>query len=317
MEDLIMRDLRSEILSIKEKLEKSNILLEKDMLFQFDNDKWGMEANKLKKFLEYKDTKGYYGYVDCDVTLAATVVYTLMNKAIPIDSIRKQGRSNIKYEIFLSGNRYKGDTLTSALTLLRGYLKIFKGINNASIKYCRDNVDRIWNEMEEEVKSFFSSYMKVGNYICIPGESYEGRTSFNTARSNFGKCDTIDTLLWRLYQYYQTSDTVYLEKIFTNKNTDLVDETVKWLQVMGFANWQDFIEVQCLEDFVSEKDLVPISMKTGEKIHVPIGDDYYAFPQTHDELLKFFKENSNRINLRTIRINDKLHKKFYDDKANL
>lgn len=304
-----MRDYRSEILSIKDRLQETDILLQKDMLFQYDNDQWGMERNKLKKFLEYKDTKGYYGYVDCDVTLASIVVYALMNKAIPLDSIRKQGRSNVKYEIFLSGKRYKGDTLTSALTLLKGYLKIFLGINNASIKYCRNNADVIWNEMEEEAKAFFSSYMKAGNYLCIPGESHEGRTSFNTARSNFGKWDTVDTLLWKLYQYYETGDKGYLKKVFTDKKTELAEETVKWLEVMGFASWKDFIELQCLEDFVSEKDLVPIAMKTGEKIDVAIGEDYYAFPQTHDEFKKFFEENSNRINLRTIRINNKVHKK--------
>ena len=54
--------------------------------------------------------------------------------------------------------------------------------------------------------------------------------SFNTARSNRGKWDTVDTLLIKIYAFYKWHDVTYLESIFTEQNRAIAQETVSWLK---------------------------------------------------------------------------------------
>ena len=126
--------------------------------------------------------------------------------------------------------------------------------------YCYEYSDIIWNAMDEEAKDFLRSYNMFGNYMCIPGNSYQvnGKvwTSFNMSRSNKGKWDTVDTLLVKIYGYYKYSDVSYLEAIFTDKKTELTEETINWLA--GFVDWNDFINKNALQAFVDKTTLTPI-----------------------------------------------------------
>lgn len=89
--------------------------------------------------------------------------------------------------------------------------------------YYYNHSDVIWEEMDEEAKTFLINYNMFGNYMCIPGESF-GRQSFNKARNNFGIGDTADTLLAKLYGWYRSSrDDSYLEAIFTVKEKELAE----------------------------------------------------------------------------------------------
>jgi len=147
--------------------------------------------------------------------------------------------------------------------------------------------------------------------MCIPGNSYQVSdkvwTSFNMSRSNKGKWDTVDTLLVKLYGYYKYSDVSYLEAIFTDKKTELTEETIKWLA--RFDGWLDFVNKNALQPFADETTLIPISLKTGNPIKINEAKTYDAIPKNYKEFLIFFSEVSKRIALRNECIFDMLSSK--------
>ena len=165
--------------------------------------------------------------------------------------------------------------------------------------------------MDEEAKEFLKSCHMFGNYMCIPGNAYQGQ-SFNKSRSYSGKWDTVDTLIAKIYGYYQYGDTSYLESIFTKKKNELTDETIKWLA--GFENWKDFVDTNALQSFLDGTSLIPISLKTGNIIKIDEIKTYDPIPKTYDEFLQFFSEVSKRIVLRNECIFEKLtfRKSEYD-----
>lgn len=329
------------VLIANELLLNTDIVKSENVLCQFDDEKWYSENNYLKKYLEYKSNTSptYYG-VDCDVSILCVVMYALLNDNLDLNNIVNQYGSKRKYEIRSNDKRFKGDTLTSALHLLKLYLgclwkridsndqlkgikkykdfyELFKTIARTGVpvaltgdwnSYCYEYSDIIWNAMDEEAKAFFKSYNMFGNYMCIPGNSYQisGKvwTSFNMARSNKGKWDTVDTLLAKIYAYYKYSDTAYLEAIFTDKKTELTKETLEWLT--GFDGWFDFINKNALHPFVDKENLIPISLKTGNPIGIHELNAYNAIPKNYKEFLTFFEQVSKRIALRNEYIYAKL-----------
>lgn len=323
----------------KDLLMHTDIVKSETVLCQFENDKWHEEKNYLKKFLEYKKDKSEVFKVDCDVSVLCIVMYTLLNDKLSLKQIVNQEDNREQYEIRIDGGRLKGDTLTSALHLLKLYLgclwkgigsdeqlkqidkykdfhKLFHATNAITKKlespdgpwdtYCSRHSDIIWKVMDEEAKEFLKSCHMFGNYMCIPGNAYQGK-SFNKSRSYSGKWDTVDTLIAKIYGYYQYGDTSYLESIFRKKKNELTEETMKWLT--GFENWQDFVETNALQPFLDETLLIPISLKTGNIIKIDEIKTYDPIPKTYDEFLKFFSEVSKRIVLRNECIFEKLTSK--------
>jgi len=328
----------------KDLLITTDIIKTESVLCQFDDDKWYSEKNYLKKYLEYKSNTSstYYG-VDCDVSILCVVMYALLDNKLSLTDIVNQYSSKHKYEIRCNDVRFKGDTLTSALHLLKLYLgclwreiddneqlkrikkykdfyDLFNTIARTGVpvaptgdwnSYCYEHSGVIWNAMDEEVKDFFKSYNMFGNYMCIPGNSYQVSdkvwTSFNMSRSNKGKWDTVDTLLVKLYGYYKYSDVSYLEAIFTDKKTELTEETIKWLA--RFDGWLDFVNKNALQPFADETTLIPISLKTGNPIKINEAKTYDAIPKNYKEFLIFFSEVSKRIALRNECIFDMLSSK--------
>lgn len=328
----------------KELLLNTRIVIDEDTLCQFDDTNWYTEDNFLKKYLEYKKTtSSIYKGIDCDVSLLSIVMYVLLSDEVELSDIMNQRSSKQKYEIQSNGTRFKGDTLTSALHILKLYLgclwkyidnddklkkekkyqefyEIFPYVARTGVpvaptgewnEYCFENSDIIWNVMDESAKQFFRCYNMFGNYMRIPGSSYQiGSkiyTSFNMARSNKGKWDTIDTLLVKIYAYYKNNDFRYLSMIFTDKKDEITQETLQWLQ--EFTNWADFIEKNALNAFVDKDTLVPISLKTGYPIQIETINNYDAIPKNYQEFLIFFEQVSNRIILRNENIYMKLSAK--------
>lgn len=320
----------------KELLLNTRVVIDEDTLCQFDDTNWYTEDNFLKKYLEYKKTTSpIYKGVDCDVSLLSIVMYVLLSDEVELSDIINQYSSKQKYEIQSNGTRFKGDTLTSALHILKLYLgclwkyidnddklknekkyqefyKLFPYVARTGVpvaptgtwnEYCFENSDMIWNVMDESAKKFLRCYNMFGNYMRIPGNSYGG-DSFNTARSKFGKWDTIDTLLGKIYAYYKNDDFRYLSMIFTNKKEEITQETLQWLQ--EFPNWSDFIEKNALSAFVDKDTLVPICLKTGYPIYIETINNYDAIPKNYQEFLIFFEQLSNRIILRNENIYVKL-----------
>lgn len=319
-------DMKIEI--AKDLLINTNLVKSETALCQFEDNIWHNEENYFKKFLEYKKDKSEFSKVDCDVSILCMVMYTLLNDKLSLKQIANQEENKEQYEIRIDDGRFRGDTLTSALHLLKLYLgclwkrigsdeqlrqidkykdfhKLFHSINAMTKKleapvgtwdtYCFRHSDIIWNAMDEEAKEFLRSCHMFGNYMCIPGNAYQ-RQSFNSSRSNCSRWDTVDTLLAKIYGYYQYGDISYLESIFKKKKNELTEETMKWLA--GFENWQDFVDTNALQPFLDETSLIPISLKTGNIIKIDEIKTYDPIPETYDEFLKFFSEISKRIALR-------------------
>ena len=334
--------IEDKVLLAKELLLNTDVVLNGNALIQFDDDTWAAESNYLRKYLEYKcRTPSVYKGVDCDVSLLCVVMYAMLNEKFDLRDITYQCGSKLKYEYRCKSSRFKGDTLTSALWLLKLYLgclwkeidtreslkrkpqydnfyKLFDiiattGVPKAPVgewnTYCLKHSDTIWSAMDGAVKVFLQSYTMFGNYMCIPGSSYQLTpnkwTSFNIARSNMGKWDTVDTLLWKIYAYYSTGNQLYLKELFTDKKEELAHETLQWLN--SFGDWNNFIDKNVLLPFVDNRTMIPISLKTGVTIKISVGEKYNAIPQNYQEFLVFFEQASMRIKLRSKLIYEKIH----------
>lgn len=331
-------DIAVRIKRTMEILKETEILLEGNALSYFENEVWYSEKNYLKKLLEYKDAKGFYRGVDCDVSWMCIVIYVQLNDRLRFEDIKLQNYCHTKYEIQSSYGRFKGDTMTSAITIIKRYLGLLwseinqcpellqeekyrcfhalfdkvssQGIpvskKGAWLNYCKENSDVIWNALGDECKMFLKNYFMFGNYMCIPGESYKltekMATSFNMARSNYGKWDSIDTLLIKMYKYFETRDQKILESLFTAKQAEITKETIRWIDNFDMTNWQEFVKKNLLEDFVNEVDLKPISLKTGKSFCDTNAKYYNPIPNSIKEYNTFFKELSIRIYKRSERI---------------
>lgn len=320
-----------------------NVLLETDIVESgnvisfFEDEVWLSERNYFKKLLEYKTSRGFYGDADCDVSILSMAMYCLLYEYLTSQDVFLQYGSKVKYELKKGNRRFKGDTLTSAITSIKLYLgylwkeidenkikysrtkfedfyNIFSGVATTGVpcakeggwmKWCANNSSLIWDVMADEVKDFLCAYNDFGNYICIPGESYalgeRKYTSFNMSRSCFGKKDSVDALLLGFYRYFSTNNILLLEKLFSQKSKEIAIETINWLFEFHINSWENFIKMNCLEDFVDPNSMIPISMKTGEPI--TINDEYNPMPESLEECSTYFSQLSTRIKLRNTRIN--------------
>ena len=328
----------------KEILNTTDYILKYDALSIFDGMKINGEDNYFKRFLEYRSEASIeYQYVDCDASLLCVTMYVLLSNILKMDNILPQYRSSVKYEIRNVGMRFKGDTLTSALYPIKLYLgclwenvhenkrlqankkylefyQLFDYVAKTGIpvapegewiEYCLKYSDIIWNVMDEPVRKFLRSYMMFGNYMRIPGNSYltENKRwiSFNTARSNRGKWDTVDTLLIKIYAFYKWNDVRYLESIFTEQHRAIAQETISWLK--EFKDWKTFLEENCLYSFVNQDSLIPICMKTGKAINGGSVERYDAIPKNYQEFLVFFEQLDERIQARNVCLYKKIIQK--------
>ena len=104
-----------------------------------------------------------------------------------------------------------------------------------------------------------------------------------------------------MYLYFTNKDKRYLFSVFaTEKEIKkiITEETELFLKDMGTAEWEQFIEKNCLDDFVCEQSKVPISMKTGKEISLDEDERYIAIPKTIDEFKEYFNQLSDRIDKR-------------------
>lgn len=224
----------------------------------------------------------------------------------------KKGISPLYRELFIEYVNKKGIPIKGTITIpndkdkpsyksLIDYV-IDRGTNDE--EFCKI----IYSTISGDAKNFLNNYMTAGNYLCIPGNTYSG-VSFNTARSNGGKWDTVDLFLWKIYQYYHTGDKKYIEMIFTSNQTQLAQDFMRWVHDFGITCWNEFITIHCLQDFVEScgdgKYGKPISLKTGNPIE-EINGGYDPIPKNLEECETFFKTASKRIPLRTQRIFKKI-----------
>ncbi|MFI3202613.1 MAG: hypothetical protein R3Y54_14025 [Eubacteriales bacterium] len=299
--------------------EKYNFLLQYEC--GKNGEQWCEEKNDLKKFLEYKkmNETTFYGDVDCDVSMAAVVAYGLLYPELKT-AILGTKYKKLQYEYKLDGVRYGGDTLTSALTVLKRYLD-YAGIQENNYKTWGKDVeckmDEIWDLMDESARRFLKIYMTLGNYICMPCKGYQtslGKwTSVNGGRSNYGKWDTVDRFLWKMYQYFFTKNSDILLELFTDCKEELRDEVLVWNEQFKIQTWSDFVEVHAFEDLVEVIDCKnkiygrPIGLKTGMKIDVFVDEEYNPMPENEKECKIFFETATRLIEKRGQRMIRKMY----------
>ena len=208
--------------------------------------------------------------------------------------------------------------------------KYKEGFKDYFFRMCANNKE-FFDEVAKTIKGseaekFLHNYMLAGNYMMIPGKKYQYKSgakvcgcSFNTARSNGGKWDTVDRFLWVMYQYFFYYEKGRIEEaeqsllqMFSVKMVDiqgadiareLVKDTVEWLSDFGMNTWGEFVSKNVLGAFVEIKGNgiygKPISLKTGKAISNNIGEAYEPFPNSLEECEKLFSEVNRRIEERT------------------
>lgn len=289
--------------------------------------------SSLKKWVLYRANKT--DAVDCDVSLAAIVTYGLMHEWLIHPTIQKQEGYARKYEIKNgSGTIYRGDTMTSAWPFIKEYLTrlwfetpdsdkkfklLFDRYKEGIIKvpdekdserykgvkdYLYDQIisneeflEIIEGRISKEARAFLDNYHKPGNMIICPKK-------FNKKRAGYqARYDTVDRMLWAIYNYFQTNEKKYLEKLF-NKKDESIKNFEKWMDEANITKWSDFVEDNLLDDFVEDETQIPLSMKTGKPIED--SEDYDPMPKSLNEFEEFFSNLNQKIKARTKRIYTKI-----------
>ena len=324
-----------EIEEMKERILKGEFL-NKNYLAQYDPVDC---SSTLKRFCLYKsDAEKSWRGEDCDVSLAAVVTYSMMYDWLDGNTIQWQPGSCVKYCVMGKqgkegkGNLYYGDTMTSAWTVLRKYLFClwekepqnsnlrgyffsngqelttyskndpYKGFTDYFFKLLIRNKD-VLDVLEEKVcvvaKEFLDNYLKAGNMIATPEK-------FNVPRSNNGRWDTVDRMLWKIYQYFKNGkDKAFLFQMFTEEKDAAVTNCLNWFKDAGIDKWEDFVEENLMMPFV-DKDLRPISLKTGKAIELGIREDYKPMPTSIEECEVFFETANKGIEERSRLIWEKI-----------
>lgn len=180
---------------------------------------------------------------------------------------------------------FKGDTMTSVFTPLKGYIKLKYNIQRTSSKkedweaYWLKNIDNI------DIPEFAADYIYWGysfaNFLPVPEH-------FNTGRSNYGKWDSWDLILAQIYQWYldnpqmnSQTDNRALEKLFkyAAKEVNPVPYCTEWLK--SFGSWGNFVEQNYMQAFVLP-DGCP-------KKFFPNHTLEYELPKTLEEYEEFLK----------------------------
>lgn len=326
-------EIETELVRIKEDILQGKFLNE-NYLAQFPPV---ASTSPVRRFALYKlDEDEAFKGVDCDVSLAAIVTYALMHEWLIHPTIQKQEGYARKYEIKNgSGTIYRGDTMTSAWPFIKEYLDcLYKHKNTSNEfeksftlskrgrlatddprykelkKYFYDQIISneaflaiIENTISNEARAFLDNYHKPGNMIICP-------TNFNKERiGNLqASFDTVDRMLWAIYNYFQTNKDQYLEKLFKKVTGDALDTSKDnfkhWMDEAKIKTWSKFVEINLLDDFVEKDTQIPISMKTDKPIED--SEDYDPMPETPDEFEAFFSNLNRRIKARTKRIYTKI-----------
>ena len=325
-------EIATELVRIKEDILQGKFLNE-NYLAQFPPV---ASTSPVRRFALYKlDEDEAFKGVDCDVSLAAIVTYALMHEWLIYPTIQKQKGYARKYEIKNgSGTIYKGDTMTSAWPFIKEYLDcLYKHKNTSNEfeksftlskrgrlatddprykelkKYFYDQIISneaflaiIENTISNEARAFLDNYHKPGNMIICPKK-------FNKERAGYqARYDTVDRMLWAIYNYFQTKEKQYLEKLFRKVEGNDLETSIKnfekWMDEAKIKTWSKFVEINLLDDFVEKDTQIPISMKTDKPIED--SEDYDPMPETPDEFEAFFSNLNRRIKARTKRIYTKI-----------
>ena len=249
---------------------------------------------------------------DCDVSKDIIISFQRTYNWLS-DSLfchQKDGYGNVissKYELLKDNMVFRGDTMTSIWTILKGYVKLKTGISRIS-----ENDTWEWFILRESNNIQLSSNAglflelghTLGNFIPVP-------LGFNVGRSNFGKWDSWDLTLFQIYKWYSdnSQENEYynnqaLERLFTNDRNkqSTVLNCQEWLST--FRTWNDFVKENYLQSFV-DRNGVPKQFFKNHTLE-------YPQPQTLQEYEEFFRTVNECIAERGKMIIKVLEQKGYE-----
>lgn len=189
-------------------------------------------------------------------------------------------------------------------------------------RYVWKNIDVISEEMRTESKAFYQNIFNCGNYIAVPAGDWSA--SFNMQRSNYGLWDTVDRMLWKIYQYFISGkNEQYLKEMFVDKKEAVCKYVLQWFADFSVDSWDDFVEVHYFQDYVRENESdmgtkygAPVSLKwsrmNGESNKVVYIDDILELESDYEpmpsggEFENFFLSANYFLNRRTARIYEKI-----------
>ena len=280
----------------------------------YRNEKDEIKRN-LMKFCIYKLTQ-YLSDIevssfDCDASKEITKSYQktyswLEDSVFQNQKDRNGNNSPVKYELLNGNSIFRGDSMTSIWTTLKGYIKLKTGvskINNDDTweMYILRESSRI--NLSANAGRFLGLGHSIGNFIPVP-------QGFNVGRSNWGKWDYWDLTLYQIYQWYMDNDlqnmnvnNQALETLFTgdrNKQSSIINCEI-WLR--SFGTWGNFVKQNYMESFIDKKG-VPIKFFKNHSLK-------YSTPKTLKEYEEFFKTINECISSRGKSIINVLKEKGY------
>lgn len=266
-------------------------------------DKYQKEKSKIKrnliKFCMYKLSVDLLDQelskFDCDVSKyvieSFSGTYKWLENAVCQNQKDWNGKPiNVKYELLKDDMIFRGDTMTSIWTVLKGYLKLKNGISEISENdtwesFFLRECDKL--KLSNQAGNFLQLGHSIGNFLPVP-------PGFNVGRSNFGKWDSWDLTLSQIYEWYLENSYQHnskaLERLFINdKNKDTtVLNCEKWL--LDFGTWDNFIKENCLTAFVDKKG-IPKKFFKSHTLDNPL-------PRTLGEYEEFFATVNECIEIR-------------------
>lgn len=310
-------------------------------LYQFNKNL--DEKNFFTIWLEYKypylNKENNCDYPDLDVSKMAILtycrglrVYDSQKYGKIYEEVENQQGCKQMYSIKLkSGVEMRGDWLTSPLHIIKLYMgllweseskersgvykeytslfeKTTKGHllcapRGTWVEYCYENSDVIWKTFDEEARTFMKNVVSAGNFISMP-------IYVNPCRcKKFGKNDTLDTLMWKLYccfrykmQYDEGGLNEYLSTAFCGEHGEEARKNViSWMQIYN-NSWDEFVRYNYMTNFVEKDGNIygkPIDLRTGKAIDLEIGAEYNPLPADIATCRKMLKNYNDLVNKRT------------------
>lgn len=269
-------------LSFINDLKKNNKIANYDIKLEYAKliNKYMQTNSPIERASFYKNVA-----FDADVSLFSIVIYKLAYKYIEQygGNIDYQDEVIGKYKIILkNGIELIGDTMNSFKTSVNEYLR-----KNYPFPTKWGNWESYLFENSDKVDtSIFSEFIKVnhtiGNFIPVPKE-------FNVSRYCLTK-DFWDITLLGIWKWYLSGEKNHrnnelLKKIIGGKEQlDNVNICSKWLNEC-FRDWDDFIEKNYLQSFVSGSSNRPIELWDG-----------HLYEDKTDKIIKNIKKLPVKLN---------------------
>lgn len=214
-----------------------------------------------------------------------------------------------KYYSFYCDEKFSADVMTSGKSRVKQFFDT-EGVKDMW-EGLVDWDEEMWNryqcdsgdELLQSIKCFVRVNHTIGNFLLIPW-GY-----FNNAKSGGGHKDHFDYCMFYLKKYYMQSDKdeVLHDWLGKWKASGLIKKCREWLDSFGNgkAGWENFIELNYLQDYVKEyksiQEYKPIQFKTLdifdtiEECSLPLPDDIEGWRKWFDNVTELIVKRGFRI----------------------